>query len=85
MNGDPMQRPATLSVAALLDRPGIDSRRVESTPASSPANRYPSRLVQADDEIGIVNLSAAIETHLGFGNPWNLMHSLLPIAPSPRA
>ena len=56
MNGEPMQLPATLSVAALLDGPGIDSRRVDSsTPASSPENRYPSRLMQADDEIGIVN------------------------------
>jgi hypothetical protein len=46
----------TLSVAALLDRPGIDARRVESsTPASSPANRHPSQFVQADDESGIVN------------------------------
>jgi hypothetical protein len=51
-----MQLPATLSVAALLDGPGIDSGRVESsTPASSPKNCYSSRLMHVDDEIGIVN------------------------------
>jgi hypothetical protein len=36
------------------------------------ANRYPSRLVQAYGEIDVVG---AIETQVGFGKPWNLMHA----------
>ena len=57
VNGEPIELPAPLSVAALLAQLDIDGRRVavEHNGLVVKRDRYESLLVRAGDEIEIVN------------------------------
>ena len=57
VNGEPIELPAPLSVAALLAQLDIDRRRVavEHNGLVVKRDRYESLLVRAGDEIEIVN------------------------------
>ena len=57
LNGEPRELPSPLSVAALLESLGIDARRVavEHNRRVVPRHAYRATMIDADDEVEIVN------------------------------